>query len=644
MRGLLGLLGVVMASAGAMTGGAGSAVAQEQVMPDAPFPIIARQAEKQPPPLWRLALGATRVDVMRPAGAGRLLVGLREDDPALPNAEFLLVRLADGTVLWRVRREAKSTSVPLLVLDDGIVFSTVAPKTSALSVVETATGKERWKRSFKAEDITAHPAPSADRLLLERRRKDRIEITALTLTEGREAWRAEFRIPPGQTTHPPTIWAEGALLFYEGVARVRLEDGSVAWSRPDLILAPADPPPQTEGNTLFLGRGRDVLALDLETGATKWKFAADGYMAITNIYPETATVYLRGIADEAGRQRLPGAGAFVLTALGRPGGALRWHRRTVLPTMSNLVQAGGRLFAATADRLFGFDAETGELLLNVQVAPGARLYPVRLRAYADRVVFIGEYVIVALDPATGAMRTRVGVTPLSQTASLAGLDASIPRLKAEIADMGGGLSGGGTSASSWVSSEASRYQNLANQYSRESWSKQSLGDNLGASLADTKARMSSAWSKQMSTVAFAMSIIDLMQALQQARLRAQIAEVQGLLEHQLLFRESILSGYALAESGDYVLRPDLSLREGAEFTSVVLLHLPTGRRQSVIVSANYENHGLWNLYDPDRGVLYHEGIGLDTAAYVWSDKHNVWPHGKVRTIETYLLATPVKLQ
>jgi hypothetical protein len=75
----------------------------------------------------------------------------------------------------------------------------------------------------------------------------------------------------------------------------------------------------------------------------------------------------------------------------------------------------------------------------------------------------------------------------------------------------------------------------------------------------------------------------------------------------------------------------------------VILHLPTGRRRSAIVSANYDTHGLWNLYDPDRGVLYHEGIGLDTAAYTWSAKHSTWPPAKVRTIESYLMATPVTL-
>lgn len=635
------LLGAVVTVVGHVTGTAGPAAPQDRVMPDAPLAAIAARAAGQPAPLWRLPLGATRVDVMTPAGAGRLLVGLRTDGRALPNAEYLLVRLDDGSVLWRIRREALGSSAPLLVLDDGVVLSTVSEKKCELSVVDTATGKERWKRSFKDEEVIARPAPAADRLLLERRSKDRVGVTALALTDGRDAWQAEYRQPAGGGAHPPLVWADATLVFYDGVTRRRLKDGSVAWSRPDLALAPDDPPPQVDGTELFVGRGPTIVALDLETGVTRWTSPADGYSTITNIYPDGATVYVRGIANEAGRQRMSGAGACGLSALGRTSGLPRWQRRTILPTISNFVRAGGRLFMATAEHVVALNDESGEQLLDVAVAPRARVYPVRLRAYPDRVVFIGEYTVVALDASSGVVRSRVGVTPLSQVTSLAGLDVSIQRLQGEI-DLGRGLRGGGVSLSAMASSESARYQNLANHYRSESSSRQSSGDHLGAALADQQARMNSAFSRQESTVAFVTGIIELGQAIQQGMIKAKIATAQGVLEHQLLFRQSIVSGYALAETGDYVVRPDLTTRDGVDFAGVVILHMPTGRQRTAIVSASYENYGLWNLYDPDRGVLYHDGIGLDPSAYHWSDKHEVWPLGKQQTIETFLLATPVK--
>ncbi len=123
---------------------------------------------------------------------------------------------------------------------------------------------------------------------------------------------------------------------------------------------------------------------------------------------------------------------------------------------------------------------------------------------------------------------------------------------------------------------------------------------------------------------------------------SRIAEAQGVLDQQVLLRESIVSGYALAQSGDYVVRPDSATVDDGLFVSVVVINMATGRRQRAIVSANYQNFGLWNLYDPERGVLYQDGIGLATGTYRWSRKHEVWPSGKGQTIEICLLAIPIK--
>jgi outer membrane protein assembly factor BamB len=621
------------------------APAQDDVRPDAPYATIARQAAVQPAPLWKLPLGATRVDVMRPAGRGRILVGLRKDDAPLPNLEYLLVRLEDGAVLWRVKRDADGTSRPLFVLDDGIVVGNEGEQKYTLRVIESATGKERWSRSFKDEDVTAQPVSTADRLLVQRRRKDKVEIMALALSTGREAWHAEFAAAEGDTAPAPLAWMDGALLFYDGVARVALEDGAVVWSRPELTLGHGDPPPQREGGTVYVARGAQVAALDLATGASRWTYAADGYTAVTNMYPEGETLYLRGIANAGGRERLPGTGPFVLSALGKDDGEPRWHRRSVLPTVSNLVRVAARVFVATPERMLGFNAVTGEPVLDVVVAPGAHVYPVRLRASGDQVSFLGEYVVVTLEAATGAERTRVAVTPLSQKASLAGLDLMIPRLKEQIAVLSTGLRevGGGPGSAAWTLAEANRYQNLANQYRSSAVSRAGLGDDMGAELDNMRGRMNRGFAKQMATLAFFRSALEFIQQLQQARLRRQIAKVEGLLEHQFLFRDAILSGQVEAESEEYVARPTMVDVQGGRFACVTVLHLPTGRRRTALLSPNYDTHGLWTLYDAERGVLYHEGIGLDTAAYTWSAKHSTWPGGKVRTIETYLMATPVAL-
>ena len=111
----------------------------------------------------------------------------------------------------------------------------------------------------------------------------------------------------------------------------------------------------------------------------------------------------------------------------------------------------------------------------------------------------------------------------------------------------------------------------------------------------------------------------------------------------VMFRESVLAGNEAAEAGDWVYRPNVAYLGGQDFASVAMLNLATGQRRTAVVSPNYLDHGLWNVLDLERRVVYHAGIGLDTAAYRWSKAHSSWPEGKVETIEVFLLATPVRL-
>jgi hypothetical protein len=235
----------------------------------------------------------------------------------------------------------------------------------------------------------------------------------------------------------------------------------------------------------------------------------------------------------------------------------------------------------------------------------------------------------------------VGTTPLSQATTLAGLDAAIPRIKEQLAALQARVQRSDGSSSSFATAEMHRYQNLANQYRSQAWSAASRGDAMTADLAGMQSRMNASWAKAMANVAFALSVLDLARAFMQARLKLEIAKVEGLLERQLMFREAVLTGNAAAEAGDWVWRPHMQISGGDDFAGVTVANVATGQRRTTIVSANYEDHGLWNLLDVERGVLYHAGIGLDTAAFVWSKEHSAWPRRKVQTIETILMATPV---
>ncbi len=619
-----------------------SAAAQERIAPDVPNAAIARQAARTDPPRWRVPLGAVHVDELRLVGEDRLLVGLRQDDLQLRNLEYWLVRLDDGTVLWRSKRERSGSSGTLVARHDAIVFHTTDDDKYTLTAVAPETGAELWKRGYKGDTVTARLVATGDVVLLERRRKERVDVLAVTLDRGREAWSLRYKAAQGRWTHPPVTWVGGALLFADGATRVALADGRVLWARPDLMPDSADAPVQIEGDVAFVTVGGAVEALDLADGRARWRADLPAYDALTSVFPDSDVVFVRGVVRLAGSGAILGNGVFLLSALDAATGDVRWQRRTVRPTISNFVRVNDRVFVAGIDRLFAFDAATGSQRFEVETGT-TRLYPVRLRGYSDRVALIGEHVLATFDPVSGNRRSWVGTTPLSQATTLAGLDAAIPRLQEAVATLRTGVQAPGPGMASYASGEMRRYQNLATQYRSQAWSARSRGDYWGADMASMRGEINASWAKAMANVAFALSIVDLARSFMQFKLQKEIARVEGLLERQLMFREAVLSGNAAAEVGDRIYRSHLQLIGARQFTSVVIADLSIGEQRTTVVSANYQDHGLWSVLDSERGLLYHVGIGLDTAAYAWSEPHSAWPRRKVRTIDPYLLATPVRV-
>jgi len=632
---LLLLAGAVFAATGVE--------AQKRIEADQPYAAIARQAGRVGPPRWRLPLGAVWVDQLQQVDADHLLVGTREDEIRVGNLEFLLVRCDDGSVVWRVKRPRSGTSTVLALDDDGILFQTSDDDKATFNAVALADGKERWERSYKADAVTGHPAPWADRVLVEERRKEKVELKAIGWENGEEAWSLSYEIPRDEWRHPPVVTPAATLVFSEGTARLDEEDGKVLWRRPDLAPAESGAPVQMDDSLAYLTLDHAVEAVALADGKTRWRTALPAFAAITNVLPDSGAVYLRGIVERQAAGSVRGSGVFLFSLLDPADGTIRWQRRTVRPTLSNVVALQGGIYVAGVDRLYGFEAANGDLRLEEETGT-TRPYPIRLRAYPDRIGFIGEHVLASFDPETGERLVWVGTTPLSEVTTLAGLDAQIPRLKAEIGRAGSSRSTGtGFSYASYASAEANRYQNMANQYGRDYWTARSSGDPLRAQSAASRQRSASAHSKTMSKVAMAASIFEVALAFRQGMMKADVAKTEGMLERQLMFRESVLSGNAGAETGDWVYRPNKVFLGGESFGSVAMLNLATGQRRIAVVSADYEGHGLWNVLDPERGVIYHAGIGLDTAAYTWSKSHSAWPEGKVETIEINLLATPVRL-
>lgn len=779
---------------------AGSAPAQEQerLPPGTTTSAIERWAQREAEPVWRLPLGQAYVDEMQLVERDRLLVALKSISKGVPGRECLLVDLRTGSVIWRLEREKQGTYSPLFTWEGLLLLQIDEPDRHWLLAVDAATGAERWKVRPNGDQVRFYPAPEVATILVERREDRKIELSAFNLRDGRELWNHEVRLEEEQPAPAsPLLSGDGFWRFYGGVERVRLEDGTAAWSRPDLALRERDAPPQRAENALFVAPHDQLVVLDAATGATRWSTHLD--FAVTNVFPYDSTVYVRGdlpYREPAGRFtiRVPTAyplvwqqsdvrrfqdertGAFIMvgyyssgtaetisgglldvlesisdgspnrrsavdttvageparwarythkvevedgddfeavsyigavwdgargggvgffgftpqakdddvrkefrhafqsvrfgepqsvaqrwqqrattggdgasfqiTALRAQDGARRWDFETTEVTVSNFVELGDRVYVASPTTLFGLDAGSGKRLFSTEVTNTGRTFPVRLRGYEDKIAVISELVIAAFDPESGDKIYSHGIMPISQEATLSGLDNSIPIFEEMVATVGqvapqGGIAG---MMSGLASAEAHRYQNMANQYWSRAQTQRSLGED--PSLSYMQHDLASSRAKIEATAAFVYSVLELGTMLWQAfRIRGWQKYYEDILARQQLFRRSILGAYGMAEVGDYVYRPQrrLSTSQEGDFTALTVVHLPSGRRRTTTLSPTYLNYGLWNLVDMDRQLVYHHGLGLAPSLYEYGDKVDIGLQGKRRTVESFLIAAPVRV-
>jgi hypothetical protein len=299
---------------------------------------------------------------------------------------------------------------------------------------------------------------------------------------------------------------------------------------------------------------------------------------------------------------------------------------------SNLEISEGRVFFGTGRELVCLDLKTGGSYFKVPVTVVDRPFPVVVRLYGKTVVYIGEMVVAGFDPVTGRQRFQYGMTPLSQEASLAGLDARIGRLEAKGKGPGQvtpGLAG-------YYGRQAAAFQEQSNNNRSLMRSYTSRGEHWKAERARLSADIDSAFSKAYSQITFHMAMHELGKALAEAW--EKMAD-EGTLRRLMLMQRTILSAYQAAEMDEYVFRPEGE----SQFASFTVVHLPTGGKKTIPMSPLYAEYGLWNLLDPEKGVVYHYGLGPDPSGYVFDRPFMDYRMAYVRMYPAFLTAVPIEL-
>lgn len=616
----------------AMAGDVAAAERRDEV--STPVEAISAQAGLEGNPLWRLPLAGALIEDMQLIAPDQLLLALRADDAGIPNLHLILVDTRNGLEVWRHPREQKDARWDAVLLDSvSLVYRVDDGRKVQLVCLDTRSGAQSW-----AKPLAPAAVPLADRqhgtLLVVEPGRSSVTLRSLSLQDGTERWKREVK-PTAKGASPPrpVLVGEDAIHFYQGIERLAGADGSIRWTRADLRVPDGAPDARLDSDALFVvAAGAALVELDAATGATRHTVQLPADVDYDAIETFDDRAYVRGAR--------PNGSASVLVAVDRKAGRLVWtHECEALP-VSNLIEDGDRVFYASPGNVVALDAASGQQLGKWEAAKASRPYPVHLRRAGGKIVYIGELMVAAFDPRTGAKSWSRGWTPISNNATLASLDASLPRLHDELAGLAGQKSRPAKTGSeaSFARMESARFQNMAADYSRRGRELSTSIDSRSTELSQNGrriarmestidhssaanaisgdiaiTRMNQAFDRQQSMMNFQFAMMDMAIAIERAK---AIAATKTELARQMLFRRAVVSGYSRMEEADFVYRPGMEfVRAGGPFVGVTVVQLSTGRMTSKMLSPSYRDYGLWNLVDFERGVVYHHGIGMSVSLY-----------------------------
>jgi len=248
--------------------------------PPSLFPIqqlwtLALNSQMPAPPAFDGAIGYFQIDhdrvVAYELGPGTrkwIIDAHPEADPAAGGGLLFMVesgaltarQSADGAIVWQVPLPAELTVPP--VWDNGWLIA--ATKNREVAALRSADGTTVWRQTIGG-DAHARPAIAADRIYVP---TDDGHVVALQMDDGKVIW--DRRISAAAND----ILALDERLYVgsndNNLYCILTKDGSVDWKWPtggDVIGLPAS----DEHNVYFVSLDNILRALDLKSGAQRWK-------------------------------------------------------------------------------------------------------------------------------------------------------------------------------------------------------------------------------------------------------------------------------------------------------------------------------------------------------------------------------------
>jgi len=598
-------------------------------------------AVKERPVTWQILAEKHIIKDMRFITPDRLLINYLFSTP-------VLVDTSKGEIAWKYvpqgwvlsQHDVVSAFSDLILIrgDKG----EGKKKESIVAAIDPENGAQLWFEAFKSKKSSFQflPVPAAGVLLAIKMEKKKVTLTALDLMTGSERWQKEVKIKKGKHPTPPMVTTGDIWHFYGGIKRLDPASGDVLWERKDVLLDTFSPPPvMGSGVLIAVDEKKTLHTLDPGTGETMVTTALDPEIRYTNIHPVGERIYLRGTHDDGG---------YVIAALESGNGRILWTFKGSEPTVSNIIEEGNRLYVSTPSTVLSLDRGNGRQIFASPASQTGQTFPVRLRKFGNRLVYVGELVIAGFDADTGKRVYFEGMTPLSQEAHLDALDNWVSILETRIKKLSGMIwFGGASGASDAFSRQSEISQNLSNQYTQQAnsyaWRSNATYNMSAESNYWKSANMSNQATIEsgFSAVTAQLSFFFAMEGMKNAMLSRAVARDQAEVTRLQQIRDTILGAYTTAEGGEYAYRPHL---EG-DSVGITMVHLPTGRSNFTPLTpaakgadAYWNDRNMWNLIDPEKGLVYHHGMRIMPDKY--QDKPPI--EGKV-TYGVHLVAEEIKL-
>lgn len=587
------------------------------------------EAAKGKPVAWKLPLGAGRIGDMAFHAPGRLLVSLRKDQSVAGDQYAMMVDTATGRPLWRYEpMDRKGEYSRILTTGNLILYSFNRTGNKTLVAVSSTDGTESWATPEIPGPVVFQPILGQGVMLATQSGEKTATITAYDLGSGAMRWERQFSRSGESAAPPAPMTALDALWTFFGAAeKLSARDGKTVWRRDDIRLGGTGPAPQLAGNSLYLtDAGGQVHRLAADTGKTVWTMTPPAGVTATNLFPLNDRVYLRGI--DAKSKRYP------FIAMDRQTGRMLWHRITREPIVSNLLEYKGRVFFATPTGVGSRDQASGKRYFERTITNSGRTYPVHLKRFGDKVIFIGELIVAAVDAESGKLRYSHGLDPVELGASMTSLDGRLEKLLAKQAAASGEAPSGALAMAEFHNGMSQSYQDMSSRYAK-------LSDDgvisTGAAMDQMKVNNQRARAEARMALAFSMQAL----GEELAKMIAAKALARTIVR-QKFQRGAILAAYGGMEFGEYAYRPANDYRAADnKFITINVIHLPTGRIRKTSLSAPHSDFGLWNLIDFERGVVYHNGVGLDPADYQYSGQTSIFDGAEY--LNSFLIAQPVTI-